>query len=146
MSDGAPILFEVVLGNLRPANEAARELLRTLGKGSRVTVDVKKATANKRRLDFYWTMLGVAAENLDERVPGLTAPILHKIVKQKLELGEWIQLPSGDRVFNERSIAFAKMSEPERAEFINRVDALLSRWLGCEPGQVIDAARTREAA
>lgn len=146
MSDAQPILFDVLLGNLRPATDPARKLVQLLGNGARVSLAVKHATPNQKRLRFYWLMLKAAAENLDERVPGLTPEDLHAIVKQKLELGKWLTLPSGDRVFQPTSISFARMKEPERAEFINRVDRLLSSWLGCEPGSVIDAARTREAA
>lgn len=146
MTDTAPLIFATRLGALHPQNTAARDALTALGNNAQVTVTVKRSTANHRRLALYWAMMHVAAENLASAVDGgLTKDDMHEIVKQKLGLGVWLTLPSGDRVFRSESIAFGKMSEPERAAFINRVDALLCKWLGVPVGSVFEAARREEA-
>lgn len=146
MSDAAPMLCKVLLGSLRPANAAASETLQALGNGATVKIEVKGATPNNRRMAFYWAMLKVAADHMHEQVEGLTADDLHLIVKQKLGLGQWLTLPSGDRVFSPASISFARMKEPERAAFVNRVDKLLCGWLGVPAGSVFDAAEEQAAA
>jgi hypothetical protein len=132
---------------LRPANEAAEQAVQALGNGALVSIVVKGATPNQKRLAFYWSMLGVAAENMAGAVEGgLTADDLHGIVKQKLSLGRWLVLPSGDRVFRPASISFARMKEPDRAAFVARVDKLLCGWLGVPVGSVFDAAKAKEVA
>ena len=147
MTDAAPMLCRVQLGSLRPANDAAIGTVQALGNGALLTIAVKAATPNAKRLAMYWCMLAVAAENMASAVDGgLTAEDLHGIVKQKLELGRWLVLPSGDRVFRPASISFARMKEPERAAFVARVDRLLCGWLKVPTGSVFDAAKMKEAA
>ena len=143
MSDAAPMLCRVQLGGLRPANDASIGVVQALGNGALVKIEVKGATANNKRMAFYWSMLKVAADNLHEQVGDLTADDLHGIVKQKLSMGKWIQLPSGDRVFRPSSISFTKMKEPERAAFVDRVDRLLCGWLHVPPGSVFELAKER---
>ena len=147
MTDAPPLLFTAMLGNLRPETAAARDTLAVLGNGARVSIEIKRANANRERLAFYWAMLAVAASNLADAVEGGLRPDdLHEIVKQKLGLGKWLQLPSGERVFRPASIAFGKMKEPERAAFINRVEALLCGWLKVPVGSVFEATKTEQAA
>jgi hypothetical protein len=145
MTDAAPLLCRVQLGALRPANEASTALVQAMGNGALVSIVVKGATPNQKRLNFYWSMLEVAAENLDGLVEGGLDPNdLHVWVKKKLKLGREIVSPSGDSVFIPRSISFARMKEPERAAFVQRVDKLLCGWLGVPVGAVFEAAKIRE--
>src|SRR3546814_6482185 len=69
------------------------------------------------------------------------AELLHALLKQKLELGHWVTLPSGDRIFDARSTSFSKMTEPEFAKYFERVNAVLAKWLGVDPITLLDEAR-----
>jgi hypothetical protein len=57
-----------------------------------------------------------------------------------------MQLPSGERWLDVDSISFGKMSEPERAAWVDRVAAILSRWLSVPIEDLMNEARAREAA
>jgi len=139
----APLAFRVQLGALRPACPVAEEALRALGNGALCGVTLRKSSRNLRRLRFYRMMLAVAAPLLAEHVPGLTAADLHDIVRKKLKLGDEMRLPSGETHFRPRSTSFAAMDEAAFAAHVNRVDALLAKWLQCPPGHVIDEAKAR---
>jgi hypothetical protein len=135
------LAFRVSMGTLRPACPAAEDAVRALGNGALAGVRITKSSRNLRRMRFYRAMLKAACDVLEHQVPGLQADDLHTRLKQELGLGEWLTFPSGARLFKARSTAFGKMPEPEFAAYVTRVDALLSRWIGCPPGEVIDAAR-----
>jgi hypothetical protein len=139
----APLAFRVYLGALRPACPAAEAAVKALGERALCGVRITRSSRNLKRLRLYRMMLAVAAPLLAEQVPGLTAADLHDIVRRKLRLGDEIRLPSGERHFRPHSTSFATMDEATFAAHVNRVDALLSRWLNCPPGQVIDEARAR---
>ena len=131
-ADDAPLLFNVVLGNLRPANDVTREHL--AGLTGMVRVRITRASPNVRRMAWYWIMLKLAADNMADKIEGgLTSKLLHRILKRKLELGRTITLPSGEKFFDEESISFATMPETDRAAWVTRVQAVLSRWLGVDP-------------
>jgi hypothetical protein len=131
-ADSPPLIFKIELGMLRPANDMTREAMR--GLTGEVRVRITKVTANVRRLNWYWTMLKLAADNMADKIEGgLTAKLLHRILKRKLDLGRTITLPSGEKFFDEESIGFATMPETDRIAWVQRVQSTLSRWLGVDP-------------
>lgn len=135
MSDKPPLLFRKQLGGLRPANAAAEEALRSI-EGD-VRVEIRRTRGNSRRLGLYWACLGVAVPMLDEKAPGLTVDLLHKVLKDRAGLVRIITLPSGEKVKDYDSISFAKMTEPERAGFIDWALQTVSGWLGCDVAELL---------
>jgi hypothetical protein len=145
MPDTPPLLFTIKQGALLPANKAAEEVVRRLGGGVLVRAEIKRATANVRRMALYWAVADVAAENLGEQVTGeFDAQMLHQITKKKLGLCEQVELPSGDRYFNCDSIRFESMTEPDRAKYIDRAFAMWSRWLRADVTELLGAANAPE--
>lgn len=133
MTDSEPVLFRKVFGSLRPANQAAEELLRSLG-DEIVTVKVKRAKGNWRRLAFYWSCVEVACVQLSDAVDGiLRKSLLHEYLLKKQGLAKPVRsIGSGELIgWDVESISFAKMSEPDRARFINEAVAMLSDMIGC---------------
>lgn len=144
--DRQPLMFKRVLGALRPANEAAEAALRSIPEGGTIIGDLKRSPRNVRRHKLYWKILDIAAENLADRVDGpLDSNLLHELVKQRLGLGEWVTLPSGDRLFKADSTAFHAMPENEFVQHFDRVNGLLAKWLGVDPAVLMDEAK-QEAA
>lgn len=136
------MIFARSLGSLRPANPSAEAAVHALAQGARIEVKFSKAGYNLKRLGFYWVMLAVAAEHLQAATEGpLDARKLHKILKRKLDLGITTTLPSGEKFFDEDSISVAAMSEPERAEWVDRVSSVLASWLGVPIETLMDEAR-----
>lgn len=144
MSDEAPLLFRKVLGSLRPFNVAATEALAAID-DTPVRVRITRTKGNVKRNALYWACLNVAAPMLSERIEGeaLSVNLLHRILKDKAGKYRLVTLPSGDTIKDYDSISFAKMPEPERAEFITWALETLSKWLGCD---VADLKREGEAA
>lgn len=129
MSDAPPLMFRKVLGSLRPSNRAAEEALAAVD--GEVRVRITRTRGNARRNGLYWAVLSVAVPMLDEKAPGLTVELLHRVLKDRYGLFTVVKLPSGEDVKNYDSISFAKMTEPERAAFIDWSLKTLSSWLGC---------------
>lgn len=129
MSDSPPLLFTRRLGMLAPANKAAEEALHTID--GTVRVEIKRMRGNVRRNALYWSVLGLAAPMLEEQAPGLTVELLHKVLKDRYGLVHIVTLPSGQEIKDYESTSFAKMTEPERANFIDWALTTLSTWLGC---------------
>lgn len=132
-ADEAPLLFRKVLGALRPAGPAAQAALDALD-GSTIRVRITKTTGNVRRNALYWACLHVAAPMLSERIEGdaLNPELLHRILKDRRGLVKVVTLPSGDTIKDYDSTSFAKMTEVERAAFVDWALATLSKWLGVE--------------
>lgn len=141
MPDTPPLMFTKRLGMLAPANRAAEEAMRHVE--GQVRIELKSMRGNSRRMGLYWSCLGIAAPMLDEKAPGLTVDLLHKVLKDRAGLVRVVTLPSGEQVKDYDSISFAKMTEPERAGFIDWALATLSGWLGCD---VTELKREGEAA
>lgn len=142
MSDEPIMLFRKVLGGLRPAGKAAEDALAAID-DQPVRVRITRTRGNIRRNALYWSCLGVAAPMLDERAPGLTTELLHKVLKDRYGLVKVVTLPSGETIKDYDSIGFAQMTEPDRAKFIDWALNTLSHWLGCA---VTDLRREGEAA
>lgn len=141
MADDAPLIFERKLGGLFAANDAAREALSKVD--GRVRVRITRTAGNSKRIALYWVVLGIAAPMLDEVAPGLTSDLLHKVLKDRYGLVKVVELPSGDIIKDYDSISFHKMTEVERAKFIDWAFATLSKWLGVT---VDELTREGEAA
>lgn len=144
MADQPPLIFRRVLGSLRPVGKIAEEALAAIDDGP-VRIRIMRTAGNVRRNAFYWSVLGIAAPMLSERIEGdaIDAELLHRILKDRRGLVRIITLPSGDTIKDYDSTSFAKMPEQERAAFIDWAIATLSKWLGCD---VTDLRREAEAA
>lgn len=128
MADKAPLIFEVRLGMLKPANAVAEEALRHLQ--GRVRVEIKGGVANQRRRGLYWSVAALVVPLLNQQHNmTLDEQDLHDITRQKLNVGEWQELPSGDRRFKPASTSNRAMNEAERAEYTDKALNLWSTWV-----------------
>ena len=57
---------------------------------------------------------------------------LHDITREKLRIGKYLTLPSGDRFFKHASTSNRAMNEADRAAFTDRALHLWSTWTGVE--------------
>lgn len=130
-SDSPPLLFEVRLGMLKPANRAAEEAMREI-KG-KVCCEIKGGTANKRRRSLYWSVAALVAPLLND-LHGLTLDEqdLHDITRDKLRLYEEQTLPSGEVYRRRLSTSNRAMNEAQRADFTTRALHLWSTWTGVD--------------
>lgn len=138
MADEAPLYFERRLGGLFPVNPAAEQAVSAID--GKVRVKITRTQGNNRRLALYWIVLGICAPMLDEKAPGLTDQLLHNVLKDRAGLVKIVTLPSGEQVKDYDSISFHKMTEVERAAFVDFAFKTLSSWLGCSVEEL-----TREA-
>lgn len=139
MSDKAPLLFHVKLGALFPSNRMAEEALREV-RGS-VRVEIRGGVANERRRGLYWAVAALVVPLLNQaHNMTLDEQDLHDITRQKLGVGTWIDLPSGDRRFKPASTSNRAMNEAERATYTDRALQLWSTWTG------VDVATLRSEA
>lgn len=132
MPDHPPLMFTRRLGGLFPTNPAAEQAVQALAAGAPVRIELKSMRGNVKRNALYWSCLGVAAPMLTEKAPGLTVDLLHKVLKDRYGLVRIVTLPSGEVVKDYESTSFAKMTEPERAAFIDWALTTVSAWLGVE--------------
>lgn len=132
MAESAPLLFRRHLGGIYPANPAAEKALSALDKSSPVKVEIKRTRGNQGRLALYWIVLAKAADALSDICDGdaLDENMLHRILKDRRGLFTETVLPSGEIVKNYDSISFHKMTENERAEYIDWSFKTLAKWLG----------------
>lgn len=139
MSDKPPLVFEAHLGMLRPASSAAESAMREIR--GKVRVEVKGGIANQRRRGLYWAVAELVVPLLnDMHRLTLDSGDLHDITRQKLGIGHWIDLPSGDRRFKPASTSNRAMNEAQRAEYTDRALHLWSTWCG------VDATTLKEEA
>lgn len=142
MADQPPLIFEKVLGSLRPVNEAARDAMKAMD--GRVVVKVTKLTRNQRRRGFYWTLLGVVAELLtDQTGTPWDANTLHDDLRERLGLGEYLKTPTGRKVFKPLSTSDRSMNEIDRARWTDRVVNYLSQATNIEARALMDEVRQR---
>lgn len=142
MPDSAPLIFEQVLGALRPVNDAA--VIATRAVQGRCVVKITRMTRNQRRRGFYWVMLAVAAEVLRDRTDDpWDADVLHDELKKALRLGQTWTTPSGREVFKPRSTSDRAMSEAERSAWLERCKTTLSLWCQVEIVHLMDEVRAR---
>lgn len=140
--DSAPLVFEKVLGSLRPSNGAATEALKAIE--GRCVVKITRMTRNQRRRAWYWVMLDVVAEVMaDKTGTPWDAETLHEDIRERLGMGEWLQTMSGRRKFKFRSTSDKAMTEIDRARWTDRVATYLSRQIGVEMQELINEVRQR---
>ncbi|RPF72617.1 hypothetical protein EG799_01565 [Aurantiacibacter spongiae] len=129
---------------LRPANAAAEAAMREIR--GRVRVEIRGGVANQRRRGLYWSVAGLVVPLLNEAHDlTLDEQDLHDITRQKLGVGRWIDLPSGDRRFKPASTSNRAMNEAQRSEYTSRALHLWSTWTGVDVTTLQDEAR-HEAA
>lgn len=112
----------------------------------RVRCEIKGGVANQRRRGLYWAVASMVVPLLNQQ-HGMTLDEqdLHDITRQKLGVGHWIDLPSGDRRFKPASTSNRAMNEAERAEYTDRALYLWSTWCGVDVTTLKEEAG-REAA
>lgn len=89
--------------------------------------------ANQRRRGLYWLVAALVVPLLnDAHTMTLDEQDLHDITRQKLGVGEWQELPSGDRRFKPASTSNRAMNEAERAAYTDRALSLWSTWCGVD--------------
>lgn len=137
--DKAPLLFQVRLGGLFPANAAAETALREI-KG-KVRCEIKGGVANQRRRSLYWAVAALVVPILND-LHGMTLneDDLHWITRDKLNLGERFILPSGQPYFKPRSTSNRAMNEADRAAFTDAALNLWSAWVGIDVTTLRDEA------
>lgn len=143
MADQPPLIFKPVLGSLRPANKFADDALKAIA--GPVVVKITKATRNQKRRSYYWVLLDIGAEVLQDRTDSpWDAESLHDHLKRRLRLGEPLKNTEGEEVgFKPRSTADAKMSEPERARWLDRVSNALEQWTEVPAADLVREAKER---
>lgn len=132
MADKSPLLFEVRLGGLFPANAVAEEAMREIR--DRVRVEIKGGTANQRRRNLYWGVASLVVPLLNNaHQMTLDEDDLHDITRDKLKLHHPPQtMPSGEVYRKRKSTKNRAMNEAERAEYTTRALALWSTWTGVD--------------
>ena len=143
MADTEPLLFRHELGALRPLTGAAGDALKAIPPGSTVRVEIKQARGNIRRLGWYWVMLKIALENLEDAFDGpVTTRSLHRWLKREAGLATpVVSKKTGEIIdWDYESISFSSMPEHERAEFVDFACRKLSARLG------VDVATLRREA
>jgi hypothetical protein len=139
MADKAPLMFRRHLGGLYPANPAAERALAAVD--GPVRVEIKRSRGNQGRIALYWIVLGKVAPSLSALCEGdaLDDNMLHRVLKDRRGLYTTTTLPSGELVKNYDSISFAKMTEPDRNEYIQWAFETLAKWLGVEVSALTEA-------
>lgn len=139
MSDKAPLYFETHLGMLRPANAAAENAMREIR--GKVRCEIKGGVANQRRRSLYWSVAALVVPLLnDAHNLTLDEQDLHDITREKLRVGTFIKLPSGDTYFKPASTSNRAMNEAERADYTTKALALWSVWTGVDVTTLRDEA------
>ena len=141
-SETAPLIFEKVLGTLRPVNGPAKEAMAAIN--GKCVVKLTRMTRNQRRRGFYWTFLDVVAEVLrDTTGTPWDAETLHDDLRERLGLGEWLISPSGRKKFKPLSTSDKSMNEVDRAHWTNRVVTYCEHFTGIEAHTLINEVRAR---
>lgn len=144
MADKEPLLFKVALSSLRPLNGAAVDALKAITDGSMVRIEIKRTQGNLRRMAWYWVMLKIAIDNLEDAFDGpVTSEMLHKWLKREAGLAKPIvSRRTGEIIdYDYDSIAFHNMPENERSSFIDFATRKLSARLGVHPAELQQAAK-----
>ncbi len=144
MAEKAPLLFDVRLGGLFPANAAAEEAMREIN--GRVAAKITGGKANQRRRSLYWSVAALVVPLLNQQHSlTLDDDDLHDITRDKLKLYDEFNLPSGDVHRKRRSTSNRAMNEADRAAYTTKAFELWSTWTGVD----VTALRTeaeRDAA
>ena len=132
MTDKAPLYFLPKLGMLAPCNPAAIKAMQAIN--GRVRVEIRQTRGNVRRNALYWSVLALVAPILSDKIEGdpIDENMLHRLLKDRKGLYREVALPSGEVWKDYESVAFHRMPENERAEFIDWAFNTLSKWTGIE--------------
>jgi hypothetical protein len=76
---------------------------------------------------------------------GLTDQLLHNVLKDRAGLVKIVKLPSGEQIKDYDSISFHKMTEVERAAYIDFAFRTLSNWLGVDVETLTKEAKEQAA-
>ncbi len=132
MAEQAPLIFEKRLGMLAPVNPAAREAMSAIE--GRVSLKITRTNRNQRRRAKYWIITGLVADILnDMHGMALTDSDLHDIIRRKLGYCTEHVLPSGEVFVKLHSTSDKAMTEPQRAEFMQKALHVYSLWTGVDP-------------
>jgi len=144
MAETAPLMFKRHLGGLYPANPAAEKALAALDKSTPTKVEIKRTRGNQGRMALYWIVLAKAAEALSDICSGdaLDDNMLHRILKDRRGLFTETILPSGEIARNYDSISFHKMTENERAAYIDWSFRTLAKWLGVSVDELTEREKS----
>lgn len=139
MTDAPPPSYRRTLTGFEPVSATAQRFWRETKLGAVVKLDGKRPR-NLARHAYYWKLLTVAADNIEAFD---TPEQLHVAVKATLGLGRWVQVPGASRpLFLEESTSFAKMSEAEFAEYLDKAALAITRhWLRVPVETLMDEAR-----
>jgi hypothetical protein len=133
MADTEPLHFRTVLGALRPLNGAAEHALQAIGNGETVRIEIKRTNGNQRRMAWYWVMLKIALDNLEDAFDGpVTTKALHNWLKREAGLAHPIVSKKTGEVidYDYDSIAFNNMTEDQRSAFVDFASKKLAARLG----------------
>lgn len=140
MADKAPLYFTARLGGLFPANRAAEEAIKEVNGTVRVTMTGGKG--NQRRRGLYWVTVGLVVPILNDlHQMTLTEDDLHDIMRDKFRMFDETTLPSGEVHRKRWSTSDRAMSEPDRAEYLNKCLSVWSTWTGIDPQVLATEAR-----
>lgn len=131
MTDKAPLYFTARLGGLFPANRAAEEAIKEVAGTVRVTMTGGKG--NQRRRGLYWVTVGLVVPILNQQHNmTLTEQDIHDIMRDKFRMFDETVLPSGEVHRKRWSTSDRAMSEPDRAEYLNKCLSVWSTWIGVD--------------
>ncbi len=142
MKDSPPLLVSHRLGGLYAANPDAEKAIAAIKGVARI--EIKQTKGNNPRLALYWIVLGKVCGPLSQMCEGdpLTSKMLHRVLKRRKGLCSKTTLPSGEVEYNDDSISFSDMTEPERAEYIDWAFETLAKWMRVP----VEAITERQAA
>lgn len=127
MSDERPIPHVIRRGGfLSGATPLDDLLIRELPSGVPLKAKITKPRRSVEQNRFYWVLLGLIAENLDQDVSPET---LHEWLKLRLGVTKELRLRSGEVVTVTGSTAFDKMEHHEFTAFMDRVKTLIETQL-----------------
>lgn len=131
MPDRAPLYFTAKLGGLFPANRAAENAVAQI-KGT-VRAVLTGGKANQKRRGLYWKCVQLIVPIINEQ-HGMTLDDddLHDIMRDKLKMYDEVTLPSGEKHRKRWSTSNRAMTEPDRAEYLNKCLAIWATWTGIQ--------------
>lgn len=139
MREEPPPSYRRTLTGFEPVSPTAKRFWQEVKLGAIIKLEGKRPR-NLGRHNLYWKMLSVAAENIEAFD---TPDQLHTAVKATLGYGRWVEVPGASRaLFIEDSTSFAKMSEAEFAEYLDKAAKAITRyWLDVPVEQLLEEAR-----
>jgi len=143
MPDKPPLYFTAHLGMLKPANRVAENAVAQI-KGT-VRAVLTGGQANQKRRNLYWKTISLVTPIINQQY-GMTLDEadMHDIMRDKLKMFDEVTLPSGEKHRKRWSTANRAMTEPDRAEYLNKCLAIWSTWTGIDVTTLRDEAQRME--